>query len=74
MRRGVSSLEELRKSLVHLPDEMKVEVAPGIAISARTVRDLRASSSFPCKLRLTRPSGLPHLQVPLRVEALEENK
>jgi hypothetical protein len=65
MRRDVSSVEELRKSLAQLPDEMKVEVAPGVAISAQTVRDLRALSSIPGKLRLSRPSGLPYLQIPV---------
>jgi hypothetical protein len=74
MRRDVNSVEGLRKSLAHLPDEMKVEVAPHVKISARTVRDLRALSSIPCKLRLSRPSGLPYLQVPVTVEALDESK
>jgi hypothetical protein len=74
MQQDVSSVEDLRKALVQLPDEMKVEVAPGLAISARTVRDLRALSSIPCKLRLSWPSGLPYLQLPVTVEALDESK
>jgi hypothetical protein len=56
MRRDVNSVEDLRKSLAHLPDEMKVEVAPDAKISARTVRDLRALTSIPCNLRLSRSS------------------
>jgi hypothetical protein len=74
MHKEVSSVEDLRKSLAQFPDEMKVEVAPKLGMSARTVRDLRALSSIPCKLRLRRPSRLPYLQIPLTVEALEESK
>jgi hypothetical protein len=55
MRQVVSSVAGLDTALFGLPDDMKVEVAPGIAVSAQTVRDLRALDSIPCKLLLRWP-------------------
>jgi hypothetical protein len=40
-RYKVNSVEELHMGLLGLDDEMNVEVAPGISISASTVRDLK---------------------------------
>jgi len=56
-RYKVNSVEELHMGLLGLDDEMNVEVAPGISISASTVRDLKTLKSIPCKLRLSWPAG-----------------
>jgi hypothetical protein len=54
----VTTLDELRKALEGLPDEMKVEIAEGVNIRAATVRELRALEHFPPgheKLRIITP-------------------
>ena len=55
MRQVVNSVAGLDTALFGLPDDMKVEVAPDIAVSAQTVRDLRALDSLACKLLLRWP-------------------
>ncbi len=55
MRQRVNSVAGLETVLFGLPDDMKVEVAPGVGISAQTVHDLRALKSVPGKLLLSWP-------------------
>jgi hypothetical protein len=55
---AVRTIDELRKALEDLPDEMKVEIAEGVSIRATTVRQLRALENFPSrheKLRIVTP-------------------
>jgi hypothetical protein len=51
----VDSVAGLETALFGLPDDMKVEVAPGVGISAQTVHDLRALKSVQGKLLLSWP-------------------
>jgi hypothetical protein len=54
----VTTIDEVRKALEDLPDEMKVEIAEGVNITAATVRELRALGYFPSaheKLRIITP-------------------
>jgi len=54
---AVRTIDELRKAIEDLPDEMKVEIAEGVSITA-TVRQLRALENFPSrheKLRIVTP-------------------
>jgi hypothetical protein len=55
MRQRVDSVAGLETALFGLPDDMKVEVAPGVGISAQTVHDLRALKSVQGKLLLSWP-------------------
>jgi hypothetical protein len=43
----VMTIEDLRKVIEDLPDDMGVEVAEGMSIPAKTVRELRALVNFP---------------------------
>ena len=43
----VMTIDQLRKMIEDLPEEMKVEVADGVSITATTVRELRALGNFP---------------------------
>jgi hypothetical protein len=56
-----TTIDELRTIIRDLPDEMKVEVAKGVLLQAKTVRELRALSTFPRheKLRVVIPSPNP---------------
>jgi hypothetical protein len=54
----LTTIDDLRKAIADLPDEMKVEIAEGVGITATTVRELRALGSFPSgheKLRIVTP-------------------
>jgi hypothetical protein len=54
----VTTIDELRKVIEGLPDEMKVEIAEGVGITATTVHQLRALEHFPSgheKLRIVTP-------------------
>jgi hypothetical protein len=53
-----TTIEDLHKQIEDLPDDMRVEVAEGVSIAAKTVRELRALRSFPSrheKLRIITP-------------------
>ncbi len=61
---AVKTIDELRKVIRDLPDEeMKIEIAEGVRLTAKTVRALRALEHFPSgheKLRIVTPkSGTP---------------
>ena len=54
----VTTKKELRDVIEDLPDDMKVEIAEGVSITATTVRELRALENFPSgheKLRVVTP-------------------
>jgi hypothetical protein len=54
----VTTIKELRDVIEDLPDDMKVEIAEGVSITATTVHELRALESFPSryeKLRIIKP-------------------
>jgi hypothetical protein len=54
----VRTVDELRKVIEDYPDHMKVELAEGLDIPAKTVGSLRALGSFPSgyeKLRILLP-------------------
>jgi hypothetical protein len=56
MNLTVRTLAQLHVALDGLPGHMKVEVAPGINLSAKTVDELRRLESLPSDLRMSRPS------------------
>ena len=45
--RVVMTIEDLHNVIENLPDDMGVEVAEGMSIPAKTVRELRALVNFP---------------------------
>ena len=47
MRYSANTIEEMHKFLVGYRDNMRVEIEPGVAITAKTVADLRALSTWP---------------------------
>jgi hypothetical protein len=54
----VTTIDGVRKAIEGLPGEMKVEIAEGVSIRARTVRELHALEHFPSgheKLRIVTP-------------------
>jgi hypothetical protein len=55
MRYKVKSIAGLQMALGGLPDKMRVEVDPGIQVSAKTVRDLRKVKAWPEDLAVTTP-------------------
>ncbi len=46
---------DLQPILAPLPDDMKLEVSPGLDIAAATVSEFRKLKSLPCALRLQMP-------------------
>jgi hypothetical protein len=55
MRYKPKSIAALHIALGGLPDEMRVEVDPGIGMSARTVGKLRKVTAWPENLAITTP-------------------
>jgi hypothetical protein len=52
------TIDELRDAIEGLPEEMKVEIAEGVSITATTVRELRTLGNFPSeheRLRIVTP-------------------
>jgi hypothetical protein len=49
------SISALHIALGGLPDRMRIEVEPGIAVSAKTVGELRKTTSWPENLVITTP-------------------
>ena len=68
MRYAVNTIEEMQKLLLGYRDNMQVEVETGIAVTAKTVADLRAVATWPDSLILNIHIDLdPRLSV-VRVE------
>jgi hypothetical protein len=64
LRYPVPTIEEMRKHLISYRDNMRVEVEQGIPVTAKTVADLRALSTWPDGLVLNIHVGLdPRLSV-----------
>jgi hypothetical protein len=64
LRYPVPTIEEMRKHLISYRDNMRVEVEQGIPVTAKTVADLRALSTWPDGLVLKIHLGLdPRLSV-----------
>jgi hypothetical protein len=55
LRYKLRSVAALDIALGHLPNRMRVEVDPGIAVSARTVGELRKVTVWPENLAITTP-------------------
>jgi hypothetical protein len=55
MRYKPKSIAALHLALGGLPDQMRVEVDPGIEISAKTVGKLRKLATWPGNLAITTP-------------------
>ncbi len=53
MRYKAKSIAALQLALGSLPDKMRVEVDPGIEVSAKTVGDLRKVMAWPENLAVT---------------------
>lgn len=49
------SMAGLQLALGGLPDQMRVQVEPGLGISAKTVRDLRQAATWPGNLAIATP-------------------
>ena len=47
MRYAANTIEEMQKLLLGYRDNMRVEVEPGVAVTASTVADLRALPVWP---------------------------
>jgi hypothetical protein len=67
MRYRLQSLDHLRACLGRIPDDVRVEVERGVAVSAETVADLRSLSALPPRLVLVLHEVEPRFNV-LRVE------
>jgi hypothetical protein len=68
VRYAVNTIEEMQKLLLGYRDNMRVEVETGIAVTAKTVADLRAVATWPDSLILNIHIDLdPRLSV-VRVE------
>ena len=68
MRYAVNTIEEMQRLLLGYRDNMQVEVETGIAVTAKTVADLRAVATWPDSLILNIHIDLdPRLSV-VRVE------
>ena len=50
-----TNVDDLRQALFGLPGDMKVEADPDTGISAKTVDELRAMTSWPPGLRVETP-------------------
>ena len=50
----VESLEDLRKIISDLPDEMHVEIGSELNLSAKTIGDLRKLPAFPAGVKALR--------------------
>ena len=57
MRYKPKSVAALDIALGHLPNRTRVEVDPGIAVSARTVGELRKLTVWPENLAIITPHG-----------------
>jgi hypothetical protein len=55
MRFKPKSIAALHIALGGLPDKMRVEVDPGIGVSAKTVGELRKVTAWPENLAITTP-------------------
>ena len=55
MRYKPKSIGALQLALGGLPDQMRVEVEPGIEISAKTVGELRQVTTWPDNLAISTP-------------------
>lgn len=55
MRYKPKSAAGLQVALGGLPDQMRVDVEPGIGISAKTVRDLRRATTWPGNFAIATP-------------------
>ncbi len=58
MRYKAKSIAALQLALGSLPDKMRVEVDPGIEVSAKTVGELRKVTNWPENLAITTPQHL----------------
>src|SRR5215217_1920232 len=67
----VNSIDELRRALSGLDDEMNVAAAPGLRLPARTVRELRGLMIIPCKLRLSWPPDPQYPESTVEIERAE---
>ena len=47
MRHSANTLEDMRKLLLGYRDNMRVEIESGVAVTAKTVADLRALPTWP---------------------------
>ena len=47
MRNPVNTIEDMKKLLLGYRDNMRVEIESGIAVTAKTVADLRALATWP---------------------------
>ena len=47
MRHAANTIEEMQKLLLGYRDNMRVEIESGIAVTAKTVADLRALATWP---------------------------
>ena len=52
VRYSANTIEEMHKLLFGYRDNMRVEIEPGVAITAKTVAELRALSTWPEGLAL----------------------
>ena len=52
MRYSANTIEEMHKLIFGYRDNMRVEIEPGVAITAKTVAELRALSTWPEGLAL----------------------
>jgi hypothetical protein len=59
MRYKPKSIAALHVTLGGLPDKMRVEVDPGIRVSAKTVGELRKLTAWPENLVITTPQVAP---------------
>ncbi len=68
MRYSANTIEDMQKLLIGYRDNMRVEIEPGVALTAKTVADLRALKIWPDGLALNIHIDLdPRLSV-VRVE------
>jgi hypothetical protein len=58
MRYKPKTTAALQIALGGLPDKMRVEVEPGIAVTAKTVGQLRRASTWPGNLAIATPHQL----------------
>jgi hypothetical protein len=68
MRYKPKSISALQIALAGLPEKMRVEVDPGIGVSAKTVGELRKVTAWPGNLAIATPQE-PDLGSPIRVTA-----
>jgi hypothetical protein len=58
MRYKPKSAAALQIALAGLPNRMRVEVEPGVGVSAKTVGELRQASTWPGNLAIATPQQL----------------